>query len=53
MSDSASSTVTVELTPDQLELVKAALRLLLASEDDVEEIRAIKAMLAQLEPNAA
>lgn len=39
---------TVELTPDELQLVHAALRLFLRSEDDTETIIELKALLARL-----
>jgi len=48
MPDETGSSVTIELSREQLGLVIAALRLLLASEEDVDEIRQIKALLARL-----
>ncbi len=41
-------TVTLEMTPDQLSLVEAGLKLLLAVEDDHEAIRQLKDLLAQV-----
>jgi Arc/MetJ-type ribon-helix-helix transcriptional regulator len=40
--------VSLELSPDEAELVRAALRLLLGAEDDPDTIRAVKALLARL-----
>ncbi len=40
--------VSLELSPDEVALVRAALRLLLDAEDDIETIRAVKALLARL-----
>lgn len=48
MADRILSSRVVELSSGEIELVRAALRLLLASEEDVEEIREIKALLARL-----
>jgi Arc/MetJ-type ribon-helix-helix transcriptional regulator len=41
--------LTVELTAEQIDLVRTALRLLLASEEDVEELREIKVLLTRLD----
>ena len=50
MADSGTpSALAVELTAGEIELVRIALRLLLASEEDIEEIREIKALLLRLE----
>jgi hypothetical protein len=46
--DETTWTITVELAPDELALVRTALRHLLASEDDTDEIDAIKRLLARL-----
>ncbi len=40
--------VRVELTSDELELVRTALRHLLQSEDDTEEVRVLKRLLERL-----
>ncbi len=40
--------VSLELSPAEVALVRAALRLLLDAEDDIETIRAVKALLARL-----
>jgi len=48
MADRTASRPVLELSPEEVELVRAALRLLLASEEDPEEIREIKALLARL-----
>lgn len=53
MAETVAPSMTIELTPEQVEVVRAALRLLLASEEDVEEIRAVKALLVRLERDAA
>lgn len=53
MTEIIAPRLTIELTPEQVEVVRAALRLLLSSEEDVEEIRAIKALLVRLERDAA
>ncbi len=48
MPDETGSAVTIELSREELALIVAALRLLLASEEDVDEIRQVKALLARL-----
>ncbi len=40
--------IVLELTPDEVQLVRAALRLLLDAEDDIEAIRQVKKLLARL-----
>lgn len=40
--------VVLELSPDEADLLRAALRLLLDAEDDPDTIRALKALLARL-----
>ncbi len=40
--------IALELTPDEVDLVRAALRLLLDAEDDIETIRQVKKLLARL-----
>ncbi len=52
MADRTTSPLVIELTPDQIQLVRAALGLLLASEEDRDEIRQIKALLARLTEDA-
>lgn len=42
--------ITVELSPEDMELVRTALRLLLQAEDDPDTIRKLKALLARLAP---
>jgi hypothetical protein len=49
MTESPAPRLIVELTEEQIAVVRAALRLLLASEEDIEEIREIKTLLAQLD----
>jgi hypothetical protein len=48
--DRAERTVSVELTADELTLVRAALVLLLEAEDDTETIDQLKVLIARLEP---
>lgn len=40
--------IDLRLSQRELELVRAALRLLLGAEDDIETIRAVKALLTRL-----
>ncbi len=49
MAETTPPPLTIELTPAQVALVRAALRLLLDAEDDVEAIRELKALLARLD----
>lgn len=44
----AERSVRVELTSDELELVRTALRLLLQAEDDTDEVRVLKRLLERL-----
>ncbi len=53
MPDTPTQPVTIQLTPEQVALVRTALRLLLSSEDDVAEIREIKTLLARLSEHLA
>jgi hypothetical protein len=54
MADSSTpNALAVELTAGEIELVRTALHLLLASEEDIEEIREIKALLLRLESGRA
>lgn len=46
--DETSWEITVNLSPDELTLIRTALRHLLTSEDDHEEIVAIKRLLGKL-----
>jgi hypothetical protein len=44
----ATWSVSVDLAPEELALIRTALRLLLSSEDDPDEVDALKRLLARL-----